>query len=180
MDSQAAGAFFPPRPHGKGPPHRCIGPPRDNPCHICRVAPQVYPNVVLCPYWDGMVAPGLGLLLGVDVGVSEYTPSILVSEGFDNIDIQELHDVRALLGFEGGIVLDTRVVSHACPTAAAPPYQHEIVVIIGVDGAAVTLADVTNALRSIPRDEAGATIGRASRSTQVGGMHASSGGREGP
>ena len=97
-----------------------------------------------------MAAPVLPL--EVDVGVSDYTPSILVSEGFDNIDIRELEDVWTLLVLEGGIVLDTRVIAHACPTAPAPPYEHEIYVIIGVSGAAVTLADVTNALRSIPRD----------------------------
>ena len=152
MDSQAAAALFTPRLHGKGPPHRCLGDHGNNPCHVCRAAPQVYPNAVRCPYWDGMAPPGPGLLLGVDVGVSDYTPSILVTEGFDNIDIQELDDVRALLGLEGGIVLNTMVIAHACPTVAAPPYQYEFFVIIGVNGAAVTLTDVTIALRSIPRD----------------------------
>ena len=52
----------------------------------------------------------------------------------------------------GGIVLDTRVIAHACPSAQLPPYEHEIFVIIGVNGTAITLADVTTALRSIPRD----------------------------
>ena len=86
------------------------------------------------------------------MGVSDYTPSILASEGFDNIDVRELEDVQTLLGLDGGIVLDTRVITHACPTAPGPSYEHEIFVIIGVSGAAVTLADVTNALRSIPHD----------------------------
>ena len=97
-----------------------------------------------------MAAPVLPL--EVDVGVSDYTPSILASEGFDNIDVRELEDVWRLLVLEGGIVLDTRVIAHACPSARPPPYEHEIYVIIGVSGATVTLADVTNALRSIPRD----------------------------
>ena len=157
MASQPVGALFTPRLHGKGPPHRCFG--DNNPCHVCRAAPQVFPNHVRCPYWDGMTPP---------VGVSDYTPSVLVTEGFDNIDVQELDGVRALLGhidvqeldgvrallgLEGGIVLNTMVIAHACPTTvAAPPYQYEFFVIIGVNGAAVTLTDVTNALRSIPRD----------------------------
>ena len=53
MDSQPAGEFFTPRLHGKGPPHRCLGPSGDNPCHVCSVAPQVYPNAARCCYRDG-------------------------------------------------------------------------------------------------------------------------------
>ena len=84
--------------------------------------------------------------------VGDYTPSILVSEGFENINVRALFDVHKLLGIDGGIVLNTRVIAHACPSAQLPPYEHEIFVIIGVNGTAVTLADVTTALRSIPRD----------------------------
>ena len=82
----------------------------------------------------------------------DYTPSILVTEGFENINIGALFDVQKLLGLDGGMVLDTRVIAHACPSAQLPPYEHEIFVIIGVNGTAITLADVTTALRSIPRD----------------------------
>ena len=84
--------------------------------------------------------------------VGDYTPCILASEGFENINVGALFDVQKLLGLDGGIVLDTRVIAHACPSAQLPPYEHEIFVIIGVNGTAVTLADVTTALRSIPRD----------------------------
>ena len=82
----------------------------------------------------------------------DYSPCILASEGFENINVGALFDVQKLLGLEGGIVLDTRVIAHACPSAQLPPYEHEIFVIIGVNGTAITLADVTTALRSIPRD----------------------------
>ena len=82
----------------------------------------------------------------------DYTPCILASEGFENINIGALFDVQKLLGLDGGIVLDTRVIAHACPSAQLPPYQHEIFVIIGVNGTAITLADVATALRSIPSD----------------------------
>jgi len=75
----------------------------------------------------------------------ERTPSIHASEGFDNIGTQNLLGVQAMLDFEGGIELDTQLVFPSLPRALGRVW-------IGVDGTAVTLADVTNALRSIPRD----------------------------
>ena len=49
--------------------------------------------------------------------VGDYTPCILASEGFENINVGALFDVQKLLGLDGGIVLDTRVIAHACLSA---------------------------------------------------------------
>ena len=54
----------------------------------------------------------------------------------------------ALLGTDGGITLDTRIPHHADPSDRRP----EVRVTVGVCGMAVSLEDVTHALRSIPSD----------------------------
>ena len=79
----------------------------------------------------------------------ERTPTIHVSEGFANLGTifgaQNLLGVREMLGYEGGIELNTQLVF-------PPPSRALGTVWVGVDGTAVTIADVTTALRSIPRD----------------------------
>ena len=78
--------------------------------------------------------------------------SPLCSGGFDGIDIEHLMDVHKLLGIDGGVALDTRIIDHSCYYMEDPPYDHEIVVTVGVSGSPITLEDITRALMSIPRD----------------------------
>ena len=149
MASQAAANSTPRCPYWDG--MACRGCPecQTRPCTVCfEHVPLEQPGYlcVACPM-ENMCADCY-----YDRRCCERTPSLLVSEGFGNIDIQKLHAVLVLVGLDGGIVLDTQVIAHACPTVAAPPYRHEFFVTIGVNGTAVTLTDVTNALRSIPRD----------------------------
>ena len=78
----------------------------------------------------------------------------LCGGGFDNIVIRDLLDIHTLLGIDGGVVLDTRILHHSspCEMFPGPPYEHEIFITIGVSGIPITLSDATRALRSIPRD----------------------------
>ena len=84
--------------------------------------------------------------------VVDNTP--LCSGGFDGIVIRNLMDISKLVGIDGGVALDTRIVNHWSPPPGAPPppYEHEIVVAVGVRGTPITLEDITRALMSIPRD----------------------------
>ena len=79
----------------------------------------------------------------------------LCANGFDNIAVRHLLDVHTLLGIDGGVVLNTRILGHAFDDEwgeAGPPYDHEILITIGVNGVPIILSDVTRALLSIPRD----------------------------
>lgn len=70
-------------------------------------------------------------------------------ECFDDILTMDLPGIQTLLGLDGGLSLNTGVIGHAIPPHI---YEHEFVVTVGVSGAAITLADVTAACRSVPRD----------------------------
>ena len=79
----------------------------------------------------------------------------LCGGGFDDIAVARLRDVNKLLGIDGGVALDTGVIAHWLPPDPDednPPYDHEIVVAIGVSGRPITIEDVARALLSIPRD----------------------------
>ena len=78
----------------------------------------------------------------------------LCGDGFNNIDIRYLRNVQTLLGIDGGLVLDTRILEHSspCEMFPGPPYEQEIFVTVGVSGTPVTLEDITRALLSIPGD----------------------------
>ena len=64
--------------------------------------------------------------------------------GFEGIVIQDLWDVPALLGIDGGVVLDTRVLHHASPFAPRP-YEHDLFVAIGGRNVPITLSDIARA-----------------------------------
>ncbi len=76
----------------------------------------------------------------------------LCGGGFDNIVVRNLLEIQTLLGIDGGVVLDTRILHHSFSDEPGPPYEREIFVTIGASGAPITLSDVTRALGSIPRD----------------------------
>jgi hypothetical protein len=75
------------------------------------------------------------------------------SGGFDvnNVDVGSLCEIGKLIGIDGGVILDTRVLAHA-DYDTSHPYTEETLVIIGVRGVPITLADVERALLYIPRD----------------------------
>ena len=78
--------------------------------------------------------------------------SPLCSGGFDGIDIEHPMGVHKLLGIDGGVALDTRIIDHSYYYMEDPPYDHEIVVTVGVSGSPITLEDITRALTAIPRN----------------------------
>ena len=61
-------------------------------------------------------------------------------------------EIDTLIGIDGGVVLDTRILDHSLRSVEGPPYTEEILVTIGTSGAPTTLEDITRALRSIPND----------------------------
>jgi len=62
--------------------------------------------------------------------------------------------VQTLIGIDGGLVLNTRVLEHAFPDewSPGPPYEHEIYVTVGSSGVPITISDVSRELMSIPHD----------------------------
>ena len=58
--------------------------------------------------------------------------------------------MHSLLGLRGGLILDTGIIGHW--TDGTPPQPTEVVVRVGEVGRLITLADVQDALESIPVD----------------------------
>ena len=69
--------------------------------------------------------------------------------GVPSRSVDRLEGVRSLLGLRGGLMLDTGVIAHWC--CETPPQLTEVVVRVGGRGL-ITLADVQDALESIPID----------------------------
>ncbi len=78
----------------------------------------------------------------------------LCGDGFSDIAIRYLRDVQTLIGIDGGLVLNTRILEHSdpCDMFPGPPYEHEIFVNVGSSGVPITISDVSRALMSIPHD----------------------------
>ena len=72
------------------------------------------------------------------------------NDGIPPRTVDCLEDVHSLLGLRGGLILDTGIIGHW--TDGTPPQPTEVVVRVGEVGRLITLADVQDALESIPVD----------------------------
>ena len=115
--------------------------PRARPSHLAHLTRMTFLNDDDVSSNDGSDATST---------VDSEGRSASFSDGVCYDRVENLMDVRSLLGLPGGLILDTQVIAHSC--FSTPPQDTEVLVKVGKEGRAINLPDVENALQSIPID----------------------------